>query len=165
LQFVAGFVIAFIVNWKCVRSCCYLRPTFSRDRLSVVLLAILPTIGLAGFAMEASAQMDDRQNLAYPVQSSMSKSKSRSLELLGQAGTLAEESISSIRTVQAFNTKDRLCALYDVPNKEAEKMGRRMGVATSVGVGAFFWIIYSAYALAFWCVSRASYDSERLLRM
>jgi ATP-binding cassette subfamily B (MDR/TAP) protein 1 len=89
-------------------------------RMSLVLLSIFPAIGLAG-------------SLALPA---MTSGKRIVLDHLARAGTLAEEAISSIRTVQAYNTRDRLVALYDEPNADAQAAGKKTALGAGWGVGS-----------------------------
>ena len=72
------------------------------------------------------------------------------LLLTSQAGTLAEEVISSIRNTHAFGTQKKLAAMYDKPNLEAMQLGIKSSVANGIGMGGFFFVIYAAYALAFY---------------
>ena len=78
------------------------------------------------------------------------KYRTKMLALIAEGGTLAEETISSIRTAHAFGTQKKLAALYDVPNKRALYYGKRTAFFTACGLVGFFFIIYAAYALAFW---------------
>lgn len=75
------------------------------------------------------------------------------LLLISQAGTLAEEVISSIRNTHAFGTQKKLAAIYDEPNERAMQLGLKSSRANGIGMGGFFFVIYAAYALAFYCSS------------
>lgn len=78
------------------------------------------------------------------------KYRTKMLALIAEGGTLAEETISSIRTAQAFGTQKKLAALYDIPNAKALGFGKATALLTAVGLCLFFFIIYASYALAFW---------------
>lgn len=94
-----------------------------------------------------------------------------SLEHVAQAGTLAEEIFSSIRTMkasnliscflqllrranfdffnQAFGTQRRLASVYDSHISKALSADLRNALATGLGMGSFFFIVYASYGLAF----------------
>lgn len=72
------------------------------------------------------------------------------LGFIAEGGSLAEETISSVRTTHAFGTQNKLAQLYDVPNAKALYYGKKTAILTAFGLGVFFFIIYGAYALAFW---------------
>ena len=65
------------------------------------------------------------------------------LDEVSKGGTLAEEFISSIRTVFAFGNQARLAAKYDVVNAKAQKMGYKVSMGHSLGLGVFFFVIYA----------------------
>ncbi|KAK7205288.1 ABC transporter [Myxozyma melibiosi] len=65
-------------------------------------------------------------------------------------GTLAEETISSIRNVQAFGIQDRLVAQYDKYLEVSERYGIKAGFALGI-MTSMVWIgCYNNDALAFW---------------
>lgn len=61
-----------------------------------------------------------------------------------EGGTLAEEVISSVRNTHAFGTQAKLTSLYDVGNYVTLQLGIRSARANGIGMGAFFFIIYSS---------------------
>ncbi|KAF7314410.1 hypothetical protein MKEN_00913800 [Mycena kentingensis (nom. inval.)] len=115
--FAAGFIVAYVRNW----------------RLALALSSILPCIGITGSVMNKA----------------ISKYMQLSLKHVAASGSLAEEVISTIRTAQAFGSQTILSGLY---NQHIEKSGGS-DLAAAVwhggGLSVFFFIIYSAYALAF----------------
>lgn len=58
-----------------------------------------------------------------------------SQKVYGEAGAVAEESISSIRTVASFTGETRVITKYDSKVHEAEKFGVSVGLAIARGVG------------------------------
>ncbi|TRM64132.1 ste6-like protein [Schizophyllum amplum] len=72
-----------------------------------------------------------------------------SLKYVAEGGTVAEEVISTVRTAQAFGTQKILSGLYDVHNYRAEEVDLKAAIAHGCGLSVFFFVIYSAYALAF----------------
>ena len=72
-----------------------------------------------------------------------------SLQYIAEGGSTAEEVISTIRTAQAFGTQNTLSEIYNENIWKAHKVEYKSAVWQGCGLGAFFFIIYSAYALAF----------------
>ncbi|KAG5333271.1 MDR49 protein, partial [Acromyrmex heyeri] len=81
------------------------------------------------------------------VQSSLSAME---LAAYGQAGSVAEEVLASIRTVVAFNGEKKEVQRYSEKLAPAEKSGIRRGMWSGIGGGVMWLIIYLSYALAFW---------------
>lgn len=50
------------------------------------------------------------------------------LQYVAQAATIAEESLSSVRTAKAFAIEQRLVDLYDESNRETTKQGKKKAV-------------------------------------
>lgn len=66
---------------------------------------------------------------------------------MAEGGTLAEEVISTVRTAQAFGTQKILADLYDKHITSAFQADLKGAVWHGGGLGVFFFVIYSAYAL------------------
>lgn len=77
------------------------------------------------------------------------KYEDRILQTVADSGTLAEEAISAIRTVQAFGSQAILAQQYDSHTQIALSAGRKSAVVRGLAMGCFFFILYSAYSLAF----------------
>ena len=73
---------------------------------------------------------------------------------MAEGGTLAEESISSIRTVQAFGSQKKLSMLYDGHITSSFFADMKGALWQGGGMGVFFFVIYSAYALGAFFPSR-----------
>ena len=124
-MFIATFVTGFVV-------------AFVRNwRLALVVSTIVPVIMAVGGGMNHY----------------ITRYRESMLQLTSQAGTLAEEVISSIRNTHAFGTQKKLAAMYDEPNLQAMNLGIKSSYANGIGMGGFFFVIYAAYALAFYCTS------------
>lgn len=102
--------------------------------MTLVLSSIVPAIAGTGAVMAGF----------------QAKYRTIMLGFVAEGGSLAEESISSVRTSHAFGTQKKLVSLYDVSNQKAQYYGKKTAILTSAGLALFFFIIYSAYALAFW---------------
>ncbi|KAF9510493.1 hypothetical protein BS47DRAFT_1373308 [Hydnum rufescens UP504] len=103
-------------------------------RLSLAISAILPCIAITGATMQRF----------------MSKYKQLSLTSIAEGGSFAEEVISTIRTAQAFGTQKKLTAIYDNQVLNAFHADLKSAIGNGVGLGTFFFIVYSSYALAFY---------------
>lgn len=81
------------------------------------------------------------------MQSSLTE---KELKAYSKAGTVAEEVLSSIRTVIAFGGQKKELLRYEERLKPAEKNGKKKGIYSGFGGGLMWFIIYCCYALAFW---------------
>ncbi|CAG8764546.1 10468_t:CDS:2, partial [Acaulospora colombiana] len=84
----------------------------------------------------------------------------RSLDFYSVAGTIAEEAISSIRTVMAFGSQKKLSQLYEVHLKDAKVEGKKKSIVNGVMMGVTFFFIYCTYALTFWYGSKSVADGS-----
>ncbi|KAI9344850.1 multidrug resistance protein 1 variant [Zopfochytrium polystomum] len=76
--------------------------------------------------------------------------QARILALYSVAGNIAEESLTSVRTVTAFNGQNKLTRLYAKELGGARTAGIRKSIVTGTGFGTLFCVIYLAYSLAFY---------------
>ncbi|KAI8440970.1 hypothetical protein MSG28_009258 [Choristoneura fumiferana] len=102
--------------------------------LTLVILACTPVI-IATTAVVAK------------VQSSLT---TQELKAYSIAGVIAEEVLSSIRTVVAFGGEEKEIQRYEVRLSPAKKTGSKKGMYSGIGSGVMWLIIYATYALAFW---------------
>ncbi|KAJ3159866.1 GTPase-activating protein [Irineochytrium annulatum] len=102
-------------------------------RMTLVLLSVIPLI-VASIAV---------MNILS------SRLQARILNLYSAAGTIAEEAISSVRTVVAFNAQDKLGGRYAKELGGARDWGVKKSAVTGLGLGLLFMWIYLAYSLAF----------------
>ncbi|KAF8158097.1 P-loop containing nucleoside triphosphate hydrolase protein [Crassisporium funariophilum] len=102
-------------------------------RLALAMSSILPCIAITGGVMNKfiSAYMQ------------------LSLKHTAEGGSLAEEVISTVRTAQAFGTQTILGKLYNHHINESLTVDLKAAVWHGGGLAVFFFVIYSAYALAF----------------
>lgn len=63
---------------------------------------------------------------------------------------MAGEVISTVRTAQAFGNQKVLSNLYDVHIAKSLAIELKSSIWNGVGLGFFFFVIYGAYALAFY---------------
>lgn len=69
------------------------------------------------------------------------------MQCVASAGTIAEEVISAIRTTQAFGTQRVLADKYSIPIEYARDASLKAAVWRGGSVAAFYFVIYSGYAL------------------
>ncbi|KAL6660468.1 hypothetical protein ACP70R_002014 [Stipagrostis hirtigluma subsp. patula] len=67
-----------------------------------------------------------------------------------RAGSVAQQAISSIRTVLSFVMEDRLADKYAEWLNKAAPIGIKMGFAKGAGMGVIYLVTYSQWALALW---------------
>ncbi|RCV32767.1 hypothetical protein SETIT_7G029100v2 [Setaria italica] len=67
-----------------------------------------------------------------------------------RAGSVAQQAISSIRTVFSFVMEDRLADKYAEWLNKAAPIGIKMGFAKGAGMGVIYLVTYSQWALALW---------------
>ncbi|KAK4395040.1 ABC transporter B family member 19 [Sesamum angolense] len=67
-----------------------------------------------------------------------------------RAGSIAEQAISSIRTVISFVAEDALAEKYADFLKRSVPLGAKLGFAKGAGIGVIYLVTYSTWALAFW---------------
>ncbi|GAB7362437.1 hypothetical protein MBLNU230_g2759t1 [Neophaeotheca triangularis] len=78
----------------------------------------------------------------------------QSLASYAEGGTVAEETLSSIRNATAFGTQEKLARMYDKHLVEAEKSGFKMKAITGSMIGFLMCYVYLNYSLSFWMGSR-----------
>ncbi|XP_058745461.1 ABC transporter B family member 19-like [Vicia villosa] len=67
-----------------------------------------------------------------------------------KAGSIAEQTISSIRTVFSFVAESQLGEKYSELLEKSAPIGARIGFAKGAGMGIIYLVTYSTWALAFW---------------
>lgn len=119
VNFLAAFVTGFVLAY--VKSW----------RLALALSSILPCIAITGSVMNKF----------------ISTYMQLSLKHVAEAGSLAEEVISTVRTAHAFGSQRELADLYDVFIGKARKIDMKAAVWHGGGLAVFFFVIYASYAL------------------
>lgn len=132
ISFLSTFITGFVV-------------AYARNwKLALVMTSILPCILLTAIVMNMF----------------VSKYQQIELDHIGRAASIAEESLSTVRTIKAFGISSSLSKLYDAGNLTALESSRKRAFVSGVGIGLFFFCIYSAYALAFYFGSKLVGDGE-----
>ncbi|KAJ3207855.1 Multidrug resistance protein 1 [Clydaea vesicula] len=116
--FIAGFIMAFARGWQ----------------LALVLCAIFPLLGIAGFVMSRN----------------MAKQSSGGQDAYAEAGAVAQQTLASIRTVTAFNGQEKELNKYDKCLVKAQGSGIKQGLFHGLNIGIVFFLMFGSYSLAFW---------------
>eukprot|EP00069_Balaena_mysticetus_P020695 bmy_13184T0 len=66
------------------------------------------------------------------------------------AGAVAEEVLSSIRTVTAFGAQEKEVQRYTQNLKDAKNVGMKKAIASKLSLGAVYFFMNGTYGLAFW---------------
>ncbi|XP_063781235.1 ATP-binding cassette sub-family B member 5-like [Pseudophryne corroboree] len=75
---------------------------------------------------------------------------SKELSAYAKAGAVAEEVLSSIRTVVAFGGQEKEIKRYTNNLGQAKEIGIRKAITSQMAVGFMYFFIYATYALGFW---------------
>ncbi|KAG8587247.1 hypothetical protein GDO81_005610, partial [Engystomops pustulosus] len=75
---------------------------------------------------------------------------SKELSAYAKAGSVAEEVLSSVRTVVAFGGQEKEIQRYTNNLGEAKNIGIKKAITSQLSVGFMYFIIYASYALGFW---------------
>ncbi|KAI3365800.1 hypothetical protein L3Q82_000800 [Scortum barcoo] len=113
-------------------------------KLTLVIVAASPLIGIgAGLMALFVAKLTGMELQAY-----------------AKAGAVADEVLSSIRTVAAFGGERKEVERYDRNLISAQRWGIRKGLIMGFFTGYMWLIIFLCYALAFWYGSTLVVDTE-----
>ena len=74
----------------------------------------------------------------------------RAQKAYASAGDVAQQALSSIRTVYAFGGEEKEKAKYSKQLENAESIGLRSQLINGAGIGSLQLVIFNVYALAFW---------------
>uniref|UniRef100_A0A670JSL6 Bile salt export pump n=1 Tax=Podarcis muralis TaxID=64176 RepID=A0A670JSL6_PODMU len=108
-------------------------------KLTLVIISVSPLLGVGA----AVAKLTGRELKAY-----------------AKAGAVADEVLSSIRTVAAFGGERKEVARYDRNLVFAQNWGIRKGIIMGFFTGYIWCIIFLSYALAFWYGSKLVLEDE-----
>ncbi|XP_056308710.1 ATP-dependent translocase ABCB1-like [Danio aesculapii] len=103
-------------------------------KLTLVILAVSPLLGISAAVIgKVMTTFTSREQTAY-----------------AKAGAVAEEVLSSIRTVFAFGGQKKEIKRYHKNLEDAKNVGVRKAITVNIAMGFTFFMIYMSYALAFW---------------
>ncbi|XP_053120882.1 bile salt export pump isoform X2 [Hemicordylus capensis] len=113
-------------------------------KLTLVIIAVSPLIGIgAGMIGLAVAKLTGKELKAY-----------------AKAGAVADEVLSSIRTVAAFGGEKKEVERYDKNLVFAQNWGIRKGIIMGFFTGFIWCVIFLCYALAFWYGSKLVLEEQ-----
>ncbi|KAJ7415590.1 Bile salt export pump [Willisornis vidua] len=124
--------------------CGFLLGFVSGWKLTLVIIAVSPLLGV-GAAVYGLA---------------VAKLTGRELKAYAKAGAVADEVLSSIRTVAAFGGEKKEVERYDKNLVFAQHWGIRKGIIMGLFTGYMWLIIFLSYALAFWYGSKLVLEEE-----
>ncbi|XP_041897010.1 bile salt export pump isoform X3 [Corvus kubaryi] len=124
--------------------CGFLLGFVSGWKLTLVIIAVSPLLGV-GAALYGLA---------------VAKLTGRELKAYAKAGAVADEVLSSIRTVAAFGGEKKEVERYDKNLVFAQHWGIRKGIIMGLFTGYMWFIIFLSYALAFWYGSKLVLEEE-----
>lgn len=103
-------------------------------KLALITMSVIPVIfGVTGVCIAIDAVQE-----------------ARIVKIYSRAAVLAEEVLSSIRTVNAFHAKEKMLRKYDVFLQQAHKEGKKKSPNYGVLFSTEYFCVYSAIALSFW---------------
>ncbi|XP_076777029.1 ATP-binding cassette sub-family B member 5 [Arvicanthis niloticus] len=85
---------------------------------------------------------------------------SKELDAYSKAGAVAEEALSSIRTVTAFGAQEKEIQRYTQNLKNAKDAGIKRAIASKLSLGAVYFFMNGAYGLAFWYGASLIFSGE-----
>ena len=132
VQFFSTFVCGFVIG-------------FSKGwKLALVMCSVVPLLGISAAALF----------------SSVGKLTTLSQKLYAEAGSVAEQAISSIRTVAAFTGEEKEADRYSVRLLKAQSVGVKSGRAIAQGLATVLFIIFASYGLGMWYGAKEIVDDH-----
>ncbi|PSS18130.1 ABC transporter B family member 19 like [Actinidia chinensis var. chinensis] len=134
IQEVMGEKMAHFIHHIFTFICGYMVGFLRSWKVSLAVLAVTPLTMICGIAYKAVyVGLTAKEEVSYR-----------------KAGSIAEQAISSIRTVFSFVAEDHLAARYTEMLEKAVPFGAKIGFAKGAGIGVIYLVTYSTWALAFW---------------
>uniref|UniRef100_A0A7I4YQ55 Multidrug resistance protein 1 n=2 Tax=Haemonchus contortus TaxID=6289 RepID=A0A7I4YQ55_HAECO len=132
IQYVAQFFGGFIV-------------AFTYDwKLTLIMMSLAPFMIMCGaFIARLMATAATREAKKYAV-----------------AGGIAEEVLTSMRTVMAFNGQPYECERYKQALEDGKSTGIKKSLYVGIGFAITFLILFSSYCLAFWVGTDFVYNNR-----
>ncbi|XP_074076332.1 bile salt export pump-like [Macrotis lagotis] len=118
--------------------CGFLLGFYQGWKLTLVMLSVSPLLGVG----------------ATVIGLSVAKLTGRELKAYAKAGSVADEILSSIRTVAAFGGEKKAVERYEKNLVFAQRWGIRKGIIMGLFTGYMWCIIFMSYSLAFWYGSK-----------
>ncbi|XP_049336162.1 ATP-dependent translocase ABCB1 isoform X3 [Astyanax mexicanus] len=111
-------------------------------KLTLVIMSVSPLLaGSAALCSKILATLTGRELSAY-----------------AKAGSVSAEILGAIRTVVAFNGRQKALEKYETNLLEAKNFGVRKAITTNAAMGITQFLLFSTFALAFWYGTKLSVD-------
>ncbi|GMI77846.1 hypothetical protein HRI_001453900 [Hibiscus trionum] len=134
IQEVMGEKMAHFVHHVFTFICGYAVGFKAAWKVALVVFSVTPVMMSCGIAYKAIyGDLTAKEEVSYR-----------------KAGTIAEQAISSIRTVFSFVAEENLAARYGELLSKSLPLGTKIGFAKGAGIGVIYLVTYSTWALAFW---------------
>ncbi|KAF7843639.1 ABC transporter B family member 19-like [Senna tora] len=151
IQEVMGEKMAHFIHHVCTFICGYTVGFLRSWKVSLVVFSVTPVTMFCGIAYKAIyGGLAAKEEASYR-----------------EAGSIAEQAISSIRTVFSFVAESQLAAKYSQLLERSVPVGAKVGFAKGLGMGVIYLVTYSTWALAFWygsiLISRKEIDGGKAI--
>ncbi|XP_008787010.2 ABC transporter B family member 19-like [Phoenix dactylifera] len=134
IQEVIGEKMAHFVHHIFTFICGYLVGFIKAWKVAFVVFSVTPLMMLCGIAYKAVyVGLTAKEEASYQ-----------------KATNVAQQAISSIRTVLSFVMEDQIANKYARCLEKSSPIGMKIGFAKGAGVGVIYLVTYSQWALAFW---------------
>uniref|UniRef100_A0A7N2LK33 ABC transporter B family member 19 n=1 Tax=Quercus lobata TaxID=97700 RepID=A0A7N2LK33_QUELO len=134
IQEVMGEKMAPFIHHIFTFICRYIVGFLRSWKVSLVVFSVIPLMMFCGIAYKAIyVGLAAKEEVSYR-----------------KAGSVVEQTISSIRTVFSFVAEDKLTARYAELLTKSMPLGAKLGFAKGAGIGVIYLVTYSTWALAFW---------------
>ncbi|EAZ11523.1 hypothetical protein OsJ_01389 [Oryza sativa Japonica Group] len=110
----------------------------SNWELSLIILALIPLIGLNGWIQMKFIQ-------GFSADAKM---------MYEEASQVANDAVSSIRTVVSFSAEEKVMDLYKKKCEGPLRTGIRTGIISGIGFGVSFFLLFGVYAASFYAGAR-----------
>nr|GMC75663.1 ABC transporter B family member 13-like [Ipomoea batatas] len=125
IRYISQFLVGFAVGFLSVW------------QLTLLTLAVVPLIAVAGGTYTLiMSNLSQKGEAAY-----------------AEAGKVAEEAISQVRTVYSFVGEKKAVESYSKSLNNALVLGKKSGLAKGIGVGSTYGLLFCAWALLLWYAS------------
>lgn len=126
LHFFSTFIVGFIIGFSKIWE------------LTLVILAVVPLIAACG--------------ATYAIV--LTGLTSKGAAAYAEAGGVAEQAISQVRTVYSFVAEDKTLKKYMLALEETLALGIKGGLSKGLGMGGVFGVMFGAWALQFWYAAK-----------
>ncbi|CAN6349641.1 unnamed protein product [Urochloa humidicola] len=116
----------------------------SNWQLSLIILALIPLIGLNGWI-----QMKFIQGFSADAKL-----------MYEEASQVANDAVSSIRTVASFSAEEKVMDLYKKKCEGPIRAGIRTGIINGIGFGVSIFLLFGVYAVSFYAGARLVEDGK-----